>query len=191
MPKKKTTKIDNDKELGHDTFDDVVLEDDSVGVSGTIKKIQKKLKECEKERQEYLDGWQRARADAVNQEKETTQEREKAVSRAEMNVFIELFPILDSFDMAFSNKEVWEKADLEWRKGIEQIYNQAVRVFEQAGISVIDAEGEFNPSMHEPIKVENVDKEEDDARILGVVQKGYCKGDNILRPAKVIIGKFE
>ncbi|NQV93396.1 nucleotide exchange factor GrpE [Candidatus Kaiserbacteria bacterium] len=191
MPKKKFTKIDNDNDLEHNITDDIVLEDDSEGVSDKIKKIQKKLKECEKERQEYLDGWQRARADAVNKEKETVLERERAVSRAEIRAYSELFPVLDSFDMAFSNKELWEKVDKDWRVGIEHIYTQAIRIFESAGISTIDAEGVLDPHLHEPIQVKEVDAEKDDGHILSVVQKGYIKGELVLRPAKVIIGKFK
>ena len=70
MPKKKSAKIDKKSEREHNIDDDIVLEEDSIGVSDKIKKVQKKLKECEKERQEYLNGWQRARADAVNREKD-------------------------------------------------------------------------------------------------------------------------
>ena len=191
MPKKKSTKIDNNKNLEHNTEDEIVLEDDSISVSDKVKKIQKKLKECEKDRQDYLDGWQRARADAVNREKESISEREKAISRAQEEVFIELFPILDSFDMAFSNKEAWEKVDKDWRTGIEQIYSQITRTFEQAGISVIETEGEFDPNIHEPVKVERVDEEKENGQILTTIQKGYQKGDRVLRTAKVIIGKFK
>ena len=177
--------------MEHNTEDEIVLEDDSISVSDKVKKIQKKLKECEKDRQDYLDGWQRARADAVNREKESISEREKAISRAQEEVFIELFPILDSFDMAFSNKEAWEKVDKDWRTGIEQIYSQITRTFEQAGISVIETEGEFDPNIHEPVKVERVDEEKENGQILTTIQKGYQKGDRVLRTAKVIIGKFK
>ena len=191
MPKKRSSKIDNDNDLGHNITDDIVLEDDSESISGKVKKIQKKLKECEKERQEYLDGWQRARADAVNKEKEAVLERERAVSRAELKAYSELFPVLDSFDMAFSNTELWEKVDKEWRVGIEHVYTQAVRIFEAVGILVISTDGELDTRIHEPVQVKEVDIEEDDGRILTVIQKGYIKGEHVLRPAKVIIGKFK
>ena len=191
MTKKKSTKIDSDKESGYNVDDDIVPEEDSFGASGKLKKVQKKLKECEKERQEYLNGWQRSRADAVNQNKETALERERVISRAEVNIFKELFPILDSFDMAFSNKEAWEKVDKDWRVGIERIHAQVNRILEQAGISVIDTIGVFNAHTHEPVKIEKVEKKENDNCILTVIQKGYCMGDHVLRPAKVIIGKFK
>ncbi len=194
MPKKKPKKIDINKDTEHN-IDDIVLEEDFVSISDNISdkisKIQKKLKECKKGRQEYLDGWQRARASSINREKEIILERERAISRAEDEVFIKLFPILDSFDMAFSNKKLWEGVDKDWRVGIENIYSQVNNIFNQASISVIDTDCEFDPYMHEPVKVEEVDSEEKDNHILTVVQKGYQKDGHILRPAKVIIGKFK
>lgn len=191
MPKKKSKRNDNIEELTNSVLDDVVLEDDSIGVSGKIKKIQKRLRECEQERQEYLNGWQRARADIVNREKELLLERDQAVSRAVTDAFIEVFPILDSFDMAFSNKEAWEKVDKDWRMGVEQIYTQAIQVLKQAGISVIKVDGVFDPRIHEQVQIREVDNKKDDGRILSEIQKGYRKGDHILRPAKVVIGKFK
>ena len=191
MPKKKSTRLDNDKQLEHNIEEDIVFEADSLGNSDKLKKIQKKLTACEKERQEYLDGWQRARADTINKDKETVLERARAIIRVETNIFVELFQILDSFDMAFSNKEVWEKVDENWRTGIEQIYAQIIRIFEQAGISVIDTLGVFDPSIHEQVQTQSVTNKKDNGSVLTIIQKGYQRGDIILRPAKVIIGKFK
>ncbi|MBI2618448.1 nucleotide exchange factor GrpE [Candidatus Kaiserbacteria bacterium] len=191
MSRKKNAKIDKDEEIIHTVGDDFVPEDDIAGASEKLKKIQKKLKECEKERQEYLDGWQRARADLVNRERDVGVEKEHAITRAQESIFIKLLPILDSFDMAFSHKEAWEKIDQNWRAGIEQIYAQAVRVFREAGIAVIDESGvPFDAHLHEPIETETVSDRKKDWYVLKVVQKGYRKGTHVLRAARVIIGKF-
>ncbi|MCW9054753.1 MAG: nucleotide exchange factor GrpE [Candidatus Pacebacteria bacterium] len=189
MPKKKIEKIDTDTQ-DIESVDDVVLEEEGLGVLDKLKKVQKKLKECEKERAEYLDGWQRARADLVNREKEAVVVRTELTSRAQEEVFEQLFPILDSFDMAFANKDVWESVDKNWRVGVEHIYSQALQVLKDAGISVIDNAGEVNdPAIHEAVKTQEVAEEKDDGRVLAVLQKGYRKGERVLRPAKVIIGK--
>lgn len=190
MSKKKIVKIDKDEEIIH-TSDDIVPEGDLSGASEKLKKIQKKLKECEQERQEYLDGWQRSRADLVNREKAAVLEKEQAIARGKEALFFEFFSVLDSFDMAFSNKNAWEKIDHNWRVGIEQIHAQALRVFKEAGISAIDDSGvSFNPHLHEPVGTETVSERNKDGHVLKVVQKGYRKGERVLRPARVIIGKF-
>ncbi len=191
MLKKGSTKNSSSEDIQEEVFSDITVEDDSVSVSGKLKKLQKKLKNCEKERQDHLNGWQRARADAVNKDKDSLLERERAVSRAEINIFTSLLPILDSFDMAFSNKEAWEKVDANWRSGIEQIYIQAINIFEQLGVSVINTSDAFDPQKHETVQTEDVKDEKDEDSILSVAQKGYERGDIVLRPAKVIIGKFK
>ncbi len=190
MLERKSTKNTAKKDFEEEVLDDVVLEDDSVNISGKLKKLQKKLKECEKEKQEHLNGWQRARADAVNRDKDIQQDQGKSVSRAETQLLMELLPILDSFDMAFSNKESWEKVDKDWRLGMEHIYTQATNIFEQLGVSVINTSNTFDPRIHETIKIENVEDQKDEDLIISVAQKGYERDGIVLRPAKVIIGKL-
>ena len=54
--------------------EDIVIEESSDDVSGiktdTVKKLKEKLKKCLEERKEYLDGWQRMKADSINLKKE-------------------------------------------------------------------------------------------------------------------------
>ncbi len=191
MPKKKETKVDTEKKKEHTVDEEFVIEDDIQGEERKLVTIRKKLKECEKERQEYLAGWQRARADAINKAQEATLEKQQAVTRAVDEVYTSLFPILDSFDMAFSNKKLWEKVDEVWRTGVEHIYTQMTRSLQDAGITEIEAEGAvFNPTLHEPVDTEKVDTKDKDGIILTVLQKGYTSKNRVLRPAKVIIGTY-
>ena len=61
--------------------------------------------------------------------------------------------VLDSFNMAFANKDTWEKVDENWRKGIEYIYAQLNNIFEEYGVKEIGKEGEnFDPNIHQSIE---------------------------------------
>ena len=62
MPKKKIKKEDVE-------MDEIVFEEEETGDSG-VKKLRTRLKKCTEEKQEYLDGWQRSKADFVNLKKE-------------------------------------------------------------------------------------------------------------------------
>jgi molecular chaperone GrpE len=109
-----------------------------------------------------------------------------------LNLVSDLFPVLDSFDMAFSNKEAWEKVDPAWRTGVEYIYTQFKNILDMYNLSVIDTVGiDFNPKIHEPMEHAIVDTQEQDNTIIKIVQKGYQSGEIVLRPAKVIVGKYE
>src|SRR3989338_227355 len=61
-----------------------------------------KLKKCEAERQEYLDGWKRARADFINFQKDEAKRFEAFAKFASADVIEELILVLDSFDLAIA-----------------------------------------------------------------------------------------
>ena len=101
-------------------------------ISGTqkIKKLQEQIKELQKEKQEYLDGWQRARADYANLQKTTDEDKKRVRRLVEEDFIYKLIPIVDSFLMAMNNKEAWEKVDTAWRTGVEYIYGQLMTTLE-------------------------------------------------------------
>ncbi|HEY9480813.1 MAG TPA: nucleotide exchange factor GrpE [Candidatus Paceibacterota bacterium] len=139
------------------------------------------------ERDEYLAGWQRAKADFANFKKQSEATMADFRTMANEGLIEELLPVLQSFEMAFSNKEAWEKADKNWRAGIEYIYNQLKGVLEQNGLKEINPLGEsFDHSKHEAIKYEKSEGAKPDT-ILKVIEKGYILGAKLIRPAKVVV----
>ena len=156
-----------------------------------IKKLKDELKACQKEKQEYLDGWQRAKADFINARKEDEKNRSQMMQFAKEGILHEILPVVDSFDMAFRNKEAWARVDENWRKGVEYIHQQFVSILENNGLAPIDALGKpFDPMLHSPIESVVVEDKEKDGIVLEMVQKGYRMNDRVLRPAKVKIGVF-
>lgn len=151
-----------------------------------IKKLREKNRLCEKEKKEYLDGWQRMRADFANARKDEESRRGELIKFASEGLIEDLLPVLDSFTSAFANKEAWEKVDANWRKGVEYIYAQMYSVLESRGLGHIGAVGEkLDPRIH--IVVEEV-VTEDGAQadtIADVIQKGYRFHSKVIRPASV------
>ena len=166
-----------------------------------IKEFKEKLKVCQKERQEYLNSWQRERADFQNFKKDEAERMIRTIGYAREQVILNLLPVLDSYNMAFANKEAWEKVDKNWRVGVEYIHQQILKVLEEYGVSVIETKigDAFNPLLHQSIEiVETTDKEKDHT-IAVITQTGYqgltlapkdegsvpAKQVRILRPARV------
>lgn len=171
-------------------LDDSVLAEE--GAHETVKKLREKLKKSTAEKQEYLDGWQRARADYTNFKKISEKERGEFISLANEGLIDELVPILESFEMAWANKEAWEKVDKNWRAGIEHIHNQFLSTLESRGMKILNPVGEtFDSNTHEATEHVSVDKEKDNHKIISVQQKGYSLNGKILRPAKVVVGEFK
>jgi molecular chaperone GrpE len=193
--------------MEHDEFDpelaegDVVIDPefvesnedgDEIGESAKLKKLQEKIKTLEKEKTEYLDGWQRARADYANLQK-TTDEDKKRLREQFAGRFVEdLIPVIDSFNMAMSNKEAWEKVEPTWRMGVEYIYNQLMNALKEHNLETIGEKGDmFDPNLHEAVSEVETGDERYDHRIDQVLQQGYKLGDTVLRAARVVVLKLK
>ncbi|MBI4120659.1 MAG: nucleotide exchange factor GrpE [Parcubacteria group bacterium] len=156
------------------------------------KKLREKLAQCEKERQEYLDGWQRAKADFINARKAEDESRKTLREFVKEDILSQILPVLDSFELAFRNKEAWERADKGWREGVEHIYTQLIGILKSNSILEINPVGaHFDPNKHESVETVETDREEDDGKILEVTQRGYELNGRLLRPARVKISEFK
>ena len=178
-----------------DSFQDDVynneIEDEGLQAD-VIKKLRKKLKACQKERGEYLTGWQRSKADFINARKSFEEEKKEYVSFAKENVLEEFLPIADSFDMAFANKEAWENVDKNWRTGVEYIYSQLITILESNGLEQINPLGEiFDHNVHTSVELVETENKKESDYIAEVVQKGYLLHGKIVRSPKVKVFSYK
>ena len=182
IPKKDLPTDEGEDEIVEFEFNDDGEED----LKKTLKKLRLDLKVAKKEKEEYLTGWQKERADFANYKKSEDDRKAKYNENMREHILTRFLSILDSFNIAFSNKEVWEKVDLNWRIGIQHIYSQLTNVFEEYGVKEIGKDGEdFDPNIHESIETIQTNKKEQDHKIAKVIQKGYKLGERVIRPARV------
>ena len=168
------------------------LEDIEDLEAGKLKKLKEKLKQAEEDKRKAMEELASVKADYLNARKRLEEDTVRTIERKGNQHLKDLLPLADSFAMAMSNKEVWEKADENWRKGIEGIYAQLLQILRDGGVESVDPTGEqFDPNLHEAISTQEVADDQVD-EILSVMQLGYqiVKGDQkrALRPARVIIG---
>ena len=159
--------------------------------SEAVSDLKEKLAVALKEKQEYLDKWQRGAAEFQNARKRDAEDNERFRKYAAENLVSELLPVLESFNMAFSNKEVWEKVDKNWRIGVEYIANQLKGVLETNGLKELNPLGEkFDPMLQEAVEFEEVSDESKNQTIIAVIHKGYSFYDRVLKAPKVKVGEF-
>lgn len=176
--------IEDDLEFEAET-EDIAFDDES-GAQGKIKKLREDLKISNKERQEYLTGWQRAQADYVNLKKDMALEFSRGKDLGVSKIIESILPVLDSFDMAMGNAEAWNKVDENWRKGIEFIHSRFISALTDNGVSLIDKlNAPFDPNLHQAMESIPTDDKDKDHTIESIIQKGYKLGDKIIRPAIV------
>lgn len=149
--------------------------------------VENKLKECEKQRDEYLAGWQRAKADFLNYKKEEGLRTSELMDYLRTQQILEILKIIDNWDRAMKHKPE-EIKDSSWIEGIEMIENQLKDFLKSEGVEEVKAIGEtFNPELHEA--VEEVDNSGESGEIAEVLEKGYTLNNKLIRPSKVKVSK--
>jgi molecular chaperone GrpE len=173
--------------------DEVIFEEEdgegnTKSPSEKIRELKEKLAEIKKERDQYLEGWQRAKADYINAKKRSDEERQGHALYAAEALVTSLLPVLDSFDHAMSSAI----GDEAWLKGLQNTYTQLQKALAQNGIESFDPTGEiFDPIMHEPVETLAVSTAEEDNVVTKAHQKGYTLHGKVIRPARVAVGHYE
>lgn len=143
--------------------------------------LRMELEEARAKEAEYLDGWQRARAELANARKRFQKEQQQSYSNAKADVLIRLLPIIDDFERAIETLPE-DLQDHRWVEGIKLIQCKAQGLLEQEGVAPIDAVGqEFDPFRHQAVTHEPCD-DVPEGHVIGQMQRGYRLGDRVLRP---------
>ena len=182
--------MDNDPDIKEELTPEVeAIPDEDNAVSGAsdpatkIKKLKETLARSEKERLEYLDGWQRAKADLVNYKKDEGRRLTDMAQFLGSEFVSDFLPALDSFDLALRHE-----MPKEVEKGIIMIRSQLEDTLKRRGLEVIHSLHQvFDPSLHEAIGEVESDKPE--GTVIEELQKGYKVNGKVIRPARVKIAK--
>ncbi len=153
-----------------------------------VQALQAELDQAKAQAAEYLDGWQRSRADFLNYKRRVEREMEGAHASAAASILTRQLVILDDLERALK-----EKPDLpeiaSWVAGLELIYRKLQALLESEGVEPIPAMGQmFDPTVHEAVTFEHVDGRRE-GEVIDVIEQGYRLGDRILRPAKVRVAR--
>jgi molecular chaperone GrpE len=183
------------KEKSSSEQDEVITfsgEEEEIDSHALIKKLRERLKNAEEKAQEYLTGWQKERADSVNARKRMEEEKKEFAKFANENLVMEILPALDSFDLAMANKKSWAALPQEWTKGIEYIYTQLLSALETQGVKrIYPLHEKFDPGVAEALDMIPVDNEDNDHKVLEVIQPGYSFHGKVVRTAKVKVGELK
>lgn len=134
----------------------------------------------------------REHADFENIKKRLEKEKYQAINYAHEQFARDLLPIIDALENAIASASTEEVQSEEvinkYKEGIELTIEQFRKCFDKHGIKPVEAEGEFDPNVHEAVmKVDN--EEVESGHIVQSLQKGYTIKDRVLRPAMVSIAK--
>lgn len=142
------------------------------------------LQDAHRERDEYLELAKRTKADFENYRKRMAAEVQAAQERGKVAVAREVIDAVDNLERAL------EAADGDGeglRDGVEMVLGGLRETLSRNGVEVVDPKGEkFDPNRHEALSTQAVDGAESGV-VLEVLQKGYALGDQLVRPARVVV----
>ncbi|MDX6657057.1 MAG: molecular chaperone GrpE [Solirubrobacteraceae bacterium] len=130
----------------------------------------------------------RQAAELENVRKQNAQRVQKASRDGMRRVAMELLPALDDFERALAHAEA-EESDTEHHltAGIRLVQQNMLDALRRAGIEAYSPKGErFDPHLHEAVAQSPVDGTEPGI-VTEVFQAGYRLGDDVLRPARVVV----
>ena len=150
--------------------------------------LQKQSEEARSREKEYLDCWQRERADFLNYKKRIERERELAHNTAVADVVQKYLVLQDDLERALKSRPE-DPALSTWVEGIEFIYRKLLSLLEKEGIQqIIPTDEMFDPAIHEAVAQEE-SPDYESGQIIEVISPGYRMGDRVIRPARVRVAR--
>ncbi len=157
-------------------------------IADKVKDLKAKLATAETKAKEYLDGWQRARADYANLQKEVGEEKIRLALQAKKSLLLDLINLADTFELARSDTANLAAVPPAWQQGFAHIHKELLNILNHHGLSVIDPLNQkFDPKLHHSIQTVPTDDPAADQTIVKVLKKGYQIAGEILRPAQVTV----
>jgi molecular chaperone GrpE len=164
--------------------DQPIAADDAEAERNKLGTLQTELEQLQAQASEYLDGWQRARAEFANYRKRMEVEREELRRSSNEALLLKLLPVVDDFERAFQTLPE-DLADTPWVNGITMILRKLQSVLETENVTPIQTAGQpFDPQWHQAILQEET-TEHPDGYVTEEMQRGYRLGDRVLRPSMV------
>jgi molecular chaperone GrpE len=175
-------------EDGGETPSDALQVEQAAESQLALEQLKQELLASQGKAEEYLEGWQRARADFANYKKRIERDQAQNSQMVTGSILKRYLEIVDDLDRALKNRpQAGEGAS--WANGIELIYRKLMTTLENEGVKPIDALGkEFDPTQHEAILSEE-NNQFKSGHVTEVLQQGYMLGDRVLRPAVVKVAR--
>lgn len=144
------------------------------------KNLVEENKKMNNENDALKDRLARTVAEYDNFRKRTAKEKEGIYTDACEDILKEMLPVLDNLERAISVEGTVD--DL--KKGVEMTIKQFKNALEKLNVEEIQAEGEFNPHVHNAVM--HIDDDQyGNNQVVEVFQKGYKRGDKVLRHSMV------
>jgi len=149
------------------------------------------LADAQRERDEYLEIAKRTKADFENYRKRMGSEVQAAAGRGKAEVIREVVPVLDDLERAIQAAGLDPEGDSEdaLAHGVLLVFRSLRDSLSRNGVEAVDPQGEkFDPMAHEALSTLPAEGVES-GTVVEVMQKGYRLGEQLIRPARVVVSE--
>ena len=148
------------------------LKKENEALKAQVEKLEQDLKI---EQEKYL----RMLAEYDNFRRRASAEKDGVYNNATTDVLTAILPVIDNLELAMKYASEAEKVV----KGVDMTLGRFREILENLGITEIECET-FDPNLHNAV-MHIEDESYGEGQIVDVLQKGYKKGDKIIRYAMV------
>ena len=167
-----------------DESEQTKIDNDSQHIT-EIDRLTIELSELKERSDRLLSNWQRAQADLQNFRRQTVQDQEEAILKANATILTNLLPVLDDLERAIQSVPL-ELHSYSWMDGIWLIHKRLLAIMTAFGVEQVESEGsDFNPNLHQSV----AESPGENGKVISEIQKGYTFHNRLLRPALVSVGK--
>jgi molecular chaperone GrpE len=149
------------------------------------------LADTKRERDEYLDLAKRTKADFENFRKRMSAEVQAAGTRGKAELIRDVVPVLDDLERAIQAAGLDPEGDSDdgLSHGVLLVFRSLRDTLSRNGVEAVDPTGEkFDPTEHEALATQPADGVEP-GTVVEVMQKGYRVGEQLVRPARVVVSE--
>lgn len=155
-----------------------------------VAQLEAQMAENDAKLKEYIAAYKQKMAENDEFRARLQKDVEKRVDTATANFVREVLPLMDQLDMALASAEKIRDTDT-LITGLKMIQFGFVRTFTEFGLIEIECKGKaFNPAEAEALQMMPVSEVDKDNTVIEVVQPGFRMKEMLIRPAKVIVGKY-
>gem|GEM_PF-499378 len=165
-------------------------ETDQEESGGTEQNSEEEVSDLADENRELRESLIRLQAEFENYRKRQAREFRRLSIQGKRALMVELLAVLDNFDRAMLHRDENGHPPQEIAEGMFRTADLMRRILEQEGLQALDVRSSdpFDPNIHEAMVATEVDGIQIDT-VLEILEKGYLLNDELLRPARVVVGK--
>lgn len=154
-------------------------------------RVEHDLDELLSQRDEYLDLAKRTKADFENYRKRMGAEVLAATGRGKAEVLRDVLPVLDDLERALQAAGLDPEGDSPdgLAHGVLLVFRSLRDALVKNGVKAVDPTGErFDPNLHEALSTQVSDGVAS-GHVIETMQKGYKLGEQLIRPARVVVAE--